>query len=145
MSFIFYKVLFRGIGETEESSLTFNNVNSDKYINMTHYITSIKNLSDLHENIINFKNIEEVIIMGASSPPFSFNYYIVILVSHKDEKKEGYLIGNTKKLGDLLIGSWPFSRNTLETQSDKILKRLDEIISNHVNIKKISLIYSLTT
>lgn len=144
MSFIFYKVIFRSIGEMEESSLslTFSNVISDKYINMTHYITSIKNMSDLHENIINFQNIEEVIIMGANSHLLSFNYYIVILVTHKDEKKEGYLIGNTKKLGDLLIGSWPFSQNTIETQSDKILKRLDEIISNYVNIKKISLIYS---
>jgi len=144
MSFIFYKVIFRGIGEMEESSLslTFNNIISDKYINMTHYITSIKNMSDLYENIINFQNIEEVIIMGANSHLLLFNYYIVILVTHIDEKKEGFLIGNTKKLGDLLLGSWPFSQNTIEKQSEKILKSLDEIISNYVNIKKISLIYS---
>ncbi|MHA1106744.1 MAG: hypothetical protein ACTSPN_13670 [Promethearchaeota archaeon] len=128
--------------EETSLSLTFNNVISNKYINMTHYITSIKNMSDLYENIINFQNIEEVISMGANSHLLSYNYYIVILVTHKDEKKEGYLIGNTKKLGDLLIGSWPFSQNRIETQSGKILKRLDEIISNYSNIKKISLIYS---
>ena len=82
MSSIFYKVVFRGISEMEETplSLTFNNVLSDKYINMTHYITSIKNINDLHENMINFQNIEDVIIMGANSHLLSFNYYIVILI-----------------------------------------------------------------
>ncbi|MBY9002533.1 MAG: hypothetical protein KGD73_01040 [Candidatus Lokiarchaeota archaeon] len=144
MSFVFYKVIFRSIGEMEEFSLslTFNNVISDKYINMTHYITSIKNLSDLHENVINFQNIEEVILMGANSHPLSFNYYIIILIIHKNEKKEGYLIGNTKKLGDLLIGTWPFSQDPIKTQPDKILKRFDEIINNPGNVNKISLIYS---
>ena len=128
--------------EESSLSLTFNNVISDKYINMTRYITSIRNLSETHENIINFQNIEEVIIMGANSHPLSFNYYIIILITHKNEKKEGFLIGNTKKLGDLLIGSWPFNQDTIKTQPDKILKRFDEIINNPLNIKKISLIYS---
>ncbi len=143
MSFVSYKVIFRGMGEMEESlSLTFNNVISDKYINMTHFISSVKSMSALYENIINIQNIEEVIKMGAKNQQLSFNYYIVILIIYKDEKKEGYLIGNTKKLGDLLIGSWPFSQNTIETQSDTLLKKLDDIINNFVNIKKISMIYS---
>ncbi len=144
MNIVFYKVIFRGIGEMQESSLslTFNSVISDKNLNMTHYITSIKNLRDFDEDLINFQNIEEVIIMGANNNPLSFNYYIVILLVCKNEKKEGYLIGNNKKLGEVLIGFWPFNQNYNEIQYDGILKRFDQIIINQNNVKKISLIYS---
>jgi hypothetical protein len=144
MNIVFYKVIFRGIGEMQESSLslTFNSVISDKYLNMTHYITSIKNLRDFDEDLINFQNIEEVIIMGANNNPLPFNYYIVILLVCKNEKKEGYLIGNNKKLGEVLIGFWPFNQNYNEIQYGEILKRFDQIIINQNNVKKISLIYS---
>jgi hypothetical protein len=149
MSAIFYKVIFKGIkGDKNEShSLTFKSIISDKPINIpSQYFSSLKVLSQKHQNVINFQNIREVIKSGEKSGDvainYNFNYYIVILyTSLSDGKKEGFLIGNVKKLGDVLIGIWPFNQPNTQFTSEMILEKLDVLISSE-NFKNISVIYS---
>ena len=144
MSLIFYKVIFRGASDLERSdlSLTFSNIHSEKYINITNFITKLKSMSEKNENVINFQNIDEIIIKRVDNHPLSLNYHIVILITYKNEKKEGYLIGNTKKLGDLLIGIWPFAQKINEIQSEIIMKKLNRTLDNFDYIEKISIIYT---
>jgi len=145
MSAIFYKVIFKGTkeDENESHSLTFKSIISDKPINVpSQYFSSLKILSQKHQNVINFQNIGEVIKSGDVAINFNFNYYIVILyTSLSDEKKEGFLIGNVKKLGDILIGIWPFNQQYTQLTSEMILEKLDALISSE-NFKNISVIYS---
>ncbi len=145
MSAIFYKVIFKGIKEDESDShsLTFKSIISDKPINVpSQYFSSLKILSQKHQNVINFQNIREVIKSGDAAINYNINYYIVILyTSLSDEKKEGFLIGNVKKLGDILIGIWPFNQQYAQLTSEMILEKLDALISSE-NFKNISVIYS---
>ena len=145
MSAIFYKVIFKGIKEeeSESHSLTFKSINSDKPINIpSQYFSSLKILSQNRQNVINFQNIREVIKSGDLAITYNFNYYIVILyTSLLDEKKEGFLIGNVKKLGDILIGIWPFNQQYTQLTSELILEKFDRLISSE-NFKNVSVIYS---
>ncbi|MBA7499348.1 hypothetical protein ES704_02089 [subsurface metagenome] len=145
MSAIFYNVIFKGTkGDKNEShSLTFKSIISDKPINIpSQYFSSLKILSQKRQNVINFQNIREVIKSGDVAINYNFNYYIVILyTSLLDGKKEGFLIGNVKKLGDILIGIWPFNQPNTQLTSDMILEKLDVLISSE-NFKNISVIYS---
>jgi len=147
MSTIFYKVIFKGIkGESTESySLTFKNIIQDKPINIpSQFFSSLKFLSQKQTSVINFQNIREVVKIGDSNANLDFNYYIVVLyTSLADGKKEGFLVGNLKKLGDILIGIWPFNQENTSFSSERFLKKLD-LLSAGNKFKNICVIKSLT-
>jgi hypothetical protein len=146
MSGIIYQVIFRGLNNAEntQTALTFKNVISENYIHVpTHYITALKTLSDKYENIINFQNIDEIVVIGSNASPLIFNYYIVLLLIYRDSmRKEGFLIGNVKKVGDILIGIWPFTENIELWDSNHFIEKFDKILENSSNYEKIALIYS---
>lgn len=143
MSTIFYKVIFKGIkGDSSESySLTFKNIVQDKPINISsQFFSTLKMLSQKQTNVINFQNIREVVKIGTSSTNYDFNYYIVILyTSITDGKKEGFLVGNQKKLGDILIGIWPFNQDSIQISSEHVLNKLD-LLTNSNKFKDICVI-----
>jgi hypothetical protein len=143
MSTIFYKVIFKGIkGDSSESySLTFKNIVQDKPINVSsQFFSSLKTLSQKQASVINFQNIREVVKIGDSSNNYDFNYYIVILYTNiTDGKKEGFLVGNLKKLGDILIGVWPFNQENTSISAEHILNKLDSL-TNSNKYKDISVI-----
>jgi hypothetical protein len=145
MSTIFYKVIFKGIkGDSSESySLTFKNVIQEKPIHVpSQFFSALKNLSEKQTNVINFQNIREVVKIGKISTNYDINYYIVVLyTSVKDGKKEGFLIGNIKKLGDVLIGIWPFNQERTSISSDFFLNQL-ELITKSNKLKDICVVYS---
>lgn len=100
-------------------------------------------MSDTHPSVINFQNIEEVLRIGEATLSYVYNYYIVVLYSIKpDQKKEGFLIGNVKKHGDILIGVWPFNENISSLASELILKKFDDLIRNPQDFDNICIIYS---
>lgn len=143
MSTIFYKVIFKGIkGDSSESySLTFKNIVQDKPINISsQFFSTLKMLSQKQTNVINFQNIREVVKIGTSSTNYDFNYYIVILyTSITNGKKEGFLVGNLKKLGDILIGIWPFNQDSIQISSEHVLNKLD-LLTNSNKFKDICVI-----
>ena len=147
MNNITYKVIFRDIEENEspEESLTFKNVITGTYIFIpSNFITSMRDLSEKSKDIIYFQNISEVIIQSWDRNPPSFNYYIVILLlSKRDENKEGYLIGNIKKLkGDILMGIWPFNRDVENINSKSIQNDFNDLLTNYEEYRKITIIHS---
>lgn len=145
MSTIFYKVIFKGIkGDSSESySLTFKNIIQEKPIHVpSQFFSTLKLLSQKQTNVINFQNIREVVKIGASRTNYDFNYYIVVLfTSLADGEKEGFLVGNLKKLGDILIGIWPFNKENSSITSESILKKLN-LLTDGIKFKDISVIYS---
>ncbi len=145
MSTIFYKVIFKGLkGDSSESySLTFKNIIQEKPIHIpSQFFSSLKLLSQKHTSVINFQNIGEVVKIGTSSANYEFNYYIVVLFSSlTDGKKEGFLVGNLKKLGDILIGIWPFNQESAPLSSELILKKLN-LLTEGIKFKDICVIYS---
>ncbi|NVM45647.1 MAG: hypothetical protein HWN79_12095 [Candidatus Lokiarchaeota archaeon] len=145
MSTIFYKVIFKGlIGDSSESySLTFKNIIQEKLIHVpSQFFSSLKLLSQKQTNVINFQNIREVVKIGDSYTNYDFNYYIVVLyTSLSDGKKEGFLVGNLKKLGDILIGIWPFNQEDTSLSSKDFLKQLN-LLTEGSKFKDISVIYS---
>ena len=151
MSAIFYKVIFKGTKQEESSetidySLTFKRIFSQKPINIhSRYLSTLRNLDESNDHIISFQNIQEVIKIGEGIEPYSFNYHIVILYkTHKEQKMEGFLIGNAQmgntQLGDILVGVWPFNQDTNYT-SELMLEKLDKLTENK-DIETLSLIYS---
>ncbi|MFX0076157.1 MAG: hypothetical protein ACFE96_11990 [Candidatus Hermodarchaeota archaeon] len=145
MSTIFYKVIFKGIkGESSESySLTFKNIIREKPIHIpSQFFSSLKSLSQKQTNVINFQNISEVVKIGDSSDKYDFNYYIVVLfTSLADGEKEGFLVGNLKKLGDILIGIWPFNKESNSLSSGLIFDKLNQLTAG-IKFKDICVIYS---
>ena len=145
MSTIFYKVIFKGIkGDSSESySLTFKNIIQEKPIHVpSQFFSRLKLLSQKQTNVINFQNIREVVKIGASRTNYDFNYYIVVLfTSLADGEKEGFLVGNLKKLGDILIGIWPFNKENSSISSEYILNKLN-LLTDGSKFKDISVIYS---
>ena len=131
--------------DVSEHSLTFANVISKNYLYLpSNFISSIKTLSDQSDNIIYFQNISEVIVQGWEKEPLLFNHYLVILlISKKEEKKEGFLIGNMKKVkGDILIGVWPNNRELNDFNSKSIQRYFNDILANYEDFSKIVLIHS---
>ena len=145
MTTIFYKVIFRGIkGDSSESySLTFKNIIQDKTINIpSQFFSSLKLLSQKQPSVINFQNIREVVKIGDQNAIYDFKYYIVVLyTSLADGKKEGFLVGNLKKLGDILIGIWPFNQENISISSEHFLKQLN-LLTDGNKFKDICVIYS---
>jgi len=142
-----YKVIFIGNKESDDIplSLTFQHLNADKFIQVPpQFLSSLKALSSQHSNIIYFQNIDEVVKSEDLLTNLTFNYYIVILFSqNSSDQKEGYLIGNLKKRGDLIIGYWPFNFNPAKIEPEPVHDKLRDLIENSGSYLEIALIYSV--
>ena len=145
MNPVFYKVIFKALKEDEDFtfSLTFRNLVESKPISLpSHYFSTLKEQSKEDKNIINFQNIQEVIKIGNDNFNFVFAYYIVLLFTYvADKKKQGFLVGNAKNYGDILIGVWPFNQEGFKYESEIILKIFNNLINKN-NFEKICIIYS---
>jgi hypothetical protein len=147
MNSVIFKVLLKGTKQDENKSinskiLSFKSILTEDIIKIpSHYISSLKSMSENFENIISFQNLEEVITIGELTRGYSINYYIVILFSMKSEQKRtGFLIANIKKIGDALIGIWPFTEEIDHIDEDYINKQFDDFINNHDNYQNLVII-----
>lgn len=142
MSLTVYKVIFKGNNGTKEKNLTliFKSVIYEEPIKIpAKFILGLKKLSEINKNIVFFKNIDEITQFGQDISLISYNYYYVLLFQLKNEKT-GFLIGNTKKIGDILIGIWPFNREQTQISTEKIYEKLDNLINKAHEYSKICLI-----
>ncbi len=146
MSSIFYKVIFEGTKEdsSDSYSLTFKDVFSDNQIQISsQFFTTLRVLSQKESNVVHFQNIKEVIKIGNPSIKIEINYYIAILYTRlNDGKKEGFLIGNVKNMGDILIGEWPYDEENVSNSKDLYLQKLD-LLTNSSKFRNICVIYPL--
>ncbi|MFW9830076.1 MAG: hypothetical protein ACFFAK_04050 [Promethearchaeota archaeon] len=146
MSLIVYKVIFKGNIENEikDLTLTFKEVSYSEPINVSpKYLSMLKKLSQTSQNIINFQNIKEVIRIGENISGFLINYYIILLyITKLNGNKKGFLIGNIKKKGDILLGIWPFTEKSDITAPEEIDVIFNDLIAKPQNYSKICLIYS---
>lgn len=142
MDSIIYKVIFKAFEQFENKNLTlsFKDLGAKNPITIpAKFILELKNLSEKNDKVVYFQNIEEVIIVGNVKTNYSFNYYLVILFTSNGEK-QGYLIGNIKKFGDIIIGVWPFNQQLSKMTPETIHKNYNNIIKNPSNFSKICLI-----
>ncbi len=142
MDSIIYKVIFKAIEQFENKNLTlsFKDLGAKNPITVpAKFILELKNLSEKKGKVVYFQNIEEVIIVGNDKTRYNFNYYLVILFISNGEK-QGYLIGNVKKLGDIIIGVWPFNQQLSKMTPETIHKNYSNIIKNTDSFSKICLI-----
>ena len=146
MSLIVYKVIFKGNIENEikDLTLTFKEISFNEPINVSpKYISMLKKLSQASQNIINFQNIKEVIRIGENTPGFLINYYIVLLyITKLNGNKKGFLIGNVKNKGDIILGIWPFTQKSEILSSEEIDSIFNDLITKPQNYSKICLIYT---
>ena len=144
MNSINFKVIFKGSkdAENENLTLTFKKINSPTIMNVpVTVISELKILSEKSQNIVIFQNIEEVIEIGNDSSRELYNYYYVLIYTSKsDSKKEGFLIGNVKKKGDIIIGVWPFNKQIVELSPEEILELFNNLIKKPHEYSNISLI-----
>ena len=144
MNSVIYKVIFRAHQQFENKNLTlsFKNLEFEKPVTIpTKFILELKKISEKNNHIINFQNIEEVLIIGNPIVDYPYNYYLIILYTVKsDAKKIGYLIGNVKNIGDIIIGIWPFNIHIKDITDDKIINTFNEIIENPDKFSSICLI-----
>ncbi len=144
MDSIIYKVIFQAHEQFENKNITlsFKNLNIKKLISIPpKFISELKKLSEINQHIINFQNIEEVLTIGNPTVDYTYNYYLVILFTIKSNgKKKGYLIGNVKKFGDIVIGVWPFNINLKDITGEKVLETYNDIIKNPNKYSSICLI-----
>jgi len=147
MSSIYYKVIFKGTKSNEENeldslSLTFKNLISGKYLTIPpQFIIELKKLTERSHNILSIQNIDEVIHIGTGQTRDVFNYYFIVLFTMKEtEKKLGYLIGNKKKLGDVLIGIWPFNEQPTEITPEGVHEEFVNLIKKPHEYSNITLI-----
>ncbi len=135
-----YKVIFKGSNkiEKEKLSLTFKEVELDSGLRISiDYLNKLRQKKDA--KIITFQNIEAVIKFGKNSTQPNYNYYNVILFSLK-AKKQGILIGNSKKKGDILVGIWPFNKE-FDIESIKYLNELfNDLLVNPIKFQEICII-----
>ena len=142
MDSIIYKVIFKAIEQIENKNLalSFKDLGAKNPITIpAKFILELKSLSEKNDNVVYFQNIEEVIVVGNVKTRFKFNYYLVVLFVSNGEK-QGYLIGNIKKLGDITIGVWPFNQQLTQTTPETIHNTYDNIIKNPDSFSKICLI-----
>jgi hypothetical protein len=142
MDSIIYKVIFKAFEQLENKNLTlsFKDLNLENPIPIpATLITQLKNLNTRDNNVIVFQNIEEVIVVGNAESKFSYNYYLVILFTSNGEK-QGHLIGNVKKLGDILIAIWPFNLDYSNITSEKIHEIYNSMIKNPEKFDNLCLI-----
>ena len=146
MSSIFYKVIFEGTKEDSSGSysLTFKDIFNNNQIPISsHFFSTLRVVSQKESNVVHFQNIKEVIKIGNSSIKIEINYYITILYTNLDDgKKEGFLIGNVKNMGDILIGEWPYDEENVSNSKDLYLQKLD-LLTNSSKYNNICVIYPL--
>jgi hypothetical protein len=144
MESIIFKVIFKATERSSEKNLnlSFKLLNTDEPIIVpTNSIQRLKTLSEAENEIIYFTNIEEVIIEGNVDHKYNYIYYLVLLFTLKTTgEQRGYLIGNVKNLGDLIIGIWPFNLPLSRSRSEIVKENFDDIIRNPENYTKICLI-----
>jgi len=144
MDSIIYKVIFKAIEELENKNLTlsFKNINFNNPITVpTRFIDALKRLSDQHNTIVSFQNIEEVITVGEVTSSYKYNYFLALLYILKTSgEKRGYLIGNVRNLGDIIIGIWPFDQQDSQLTPETILENYSNIIKNPDNYSNVCLI-----
>ena len=147
MSSVIFKVVLKGNEQNEGSNtdsltLTFKSILSSNIIKIpSHYISSLKSMSEHNEKIVSFQNLKEVIIIGELAKEYIINYYIVILYSMKSEDvKSGFLIANIKKVGDGLIGVWPFNEETEHLNENYINQKFNDFINHHDKYKNLVII-----
>jgi hypothetical protein len=144
MDSIIYKVIFKAIHQFENKNLTLNfkNLIFEKPITLPHkLIPKLKDLSEKSDTIIVFQNIEEVIIVGNVKPQYEYKYYLVILFTQiSNEEKRGYLIGNVKNIGDIIIGIWPFNQQETDLTPETILENSNNLLKNPEQYDKICVI-----
>jgi hypothetical protein len=145
MSSVVYKVIFKGTEGDEEDNftLTFKEISINEPIKVSpQQLSTLKRFSQTAQNIINFQNIEEVIRIGEPTIGLIINYYIVLLfITKLDHQRKGFLIGNVKGKGDVLLGIWPFTQKLEFSNSNKINKIFNDLIKKPENYNKICLIY----
>ncbi|MFX1259093.1 MAG: hypothetical protein ACFFAN_14640 [Promethearchaeota archaeon] len=142
MSYSVYKVIFKENKETNKNklTLTFRSIKIDYPIKIPiHYILQLKKLSETNQTIITFRNIDEVIKFGKDISEKLIKNYIILLFQSK-QKKEGFLIGNVKDLGIILIGIWPFNEKQILITAEKFYEKLNDLIKNSQDYSKICLI-----
>lgn len=135
-----YKVIFKGIKEYDEGKLNliFKGSKSGSKIKIpSHFILELKEISKSNQNVISYQNILEVIKVGKESSLLYYTYYFIILFTTIDGNKKGFLIGNEKKSGDILIGTWPFNE---EFSTEKIPDTISNLVKNFNGYKEICLI-----
>jgi len=146
MSSIFYKVIFEGIKEdsSDSYSLTFKDIFNDNQIQISsQFFTALRVVSQKESNVVQFQNIKEVIKIGNPSNKIEIIYYIAILYTNlSDGKKEGFLVGNIKNMGDMLIGEWPYNEENVSNSKDIYLQKLD-LLANSSKFDNICVIYQL--
>jgi hypothetical protein len=144
MDSMIYKVIFKAIEKLENKNLnlSFRNIGFNNPITIpTRFIDELKRLSDQHNTIVYFQNIEEVIMVGEIPSSYNFNYFLALLyILKKSGEKRGYLIGNVRNLGDIIIGIWPFEQQDSQLTPENILENYSNIIKNPDNYSNICLI-----
>lgn len=144
MDGIIYKVIFKAQERIEYKnlSLSFKEINTEKPIVIPQrIILELKTLSEKDNKVANFQNIEEVIIVGDKRINLTINYYLIFLFTIKsNNKKQGYLIGNIKNMGDTIIGVWPFNQQDSYLTLETVLESYDDILKNPDKYSKICLI-----
>jgi len=144
MSPINYKVILKGSQKEnkDDLSLTFKGIDLEKPIPIPSLIVmELKKLSEKNSDIVAFQNIEEVIKIGSGPSLSGFNYYYIILFTKaKQGEKSGYLIGNVKKQGDILLGTWPFNGQVTDLSLKKIQGIFNHLIQKSEEYNDISLI-----
>jgi hypothetical protein len=138
MSAPIFKVIFKGTKETDQDKLNliFKNITSEKIPFPANIVLELKEISKDNKNVISFQNISEVLEVGKELTTI-FNYYYILLLFYKKGNKRGLLIGNEKKKGDILIGTWPFDD---EISNKEISEIFDGLIKNIDDYKEICLI-----
>ena len=146
MSSIFYKVIFEGTKEdsSDSYSLTFKDIFNTNQIQISsQFFSTLRVVSQKESNVVHFQNIKEVIKIGNSSIKIEINYYIALLYTNlNDGKKEGFLVGNVKNMGDMLIGEWPYNEENVSNSKDLYLHKLD-LLTNSSKFSNICVIYPL--
>jgi hypothetical protein len=143
MSEIIYKVLFKGYEESNDArfNLIFRGINSTTNIKISSdLILELKKISKLNQNYIYIQNISEVIKIEKTPSSLSYTNYFIILYKLKNGTREGFLIGNEKTLGDLLIGIWPFNKQSFPRDPDNIINKLINILEDPQEYDEILLI-----
>jgi len=137
MNSVVFKVVLKGNQQEENLSsesftLTFKSMISSNIIKISsHYISRLKSMSEDNQKIVNFQNIEEVLTIGDLSKDYNINYYLVILFSMVSEsKRNGFLIANIKKVGDVLVGIWPFNEEIEKINEDYVNQIFNDLINN---------------
>jgi len=142
MNPVIYKVIFKGNNDYDYKRLvlTFKGLNIDKPIKIpTNFVLNLKKISESATNILIFKNIDDVVKISQDTSSMSFNYHYAIIFE-LNQTREGLLMANIKKEGDILIGKWPFSEQQSDLSDVVLCEKLNHMLSNYKEYANICLI-----